>query len=632
MIVASVELAKVISPVTWEFVVVAGFLKRLVLGETVDNKRIKTPYFVLAVSIILSLGITLFFYRSALSRDTARFNNSVSRVQSAIENKINLYVALLQGARGFVEATDDLDREKFADYVKGLDLNKNYAGVRGIGFSRIVFSDERDAFQKQMDEEGAANFKIFPESDRNLYHAIAYLEPFDEQNKKALGYDISTDEKSRQALAYARDLAAATLSPKVAFQYETEADKQTGFFIYLPVYRDGKIPPTIQERQKNLVGYIFGPFRAAEFLSLIHNEIPASDVAVRIYDTDTKAESLLAQSTSVEPQIFNDRGAETFYSKSAIELAGRRWVTEYVPLPEAAEQSNRKWVPLIFCVGVVFSFILFGLSYSQAAARNKIHDIAGDLFELEQEKHALFEKEKQARQAAETANATKDEFISVVSHELRTPLNAIAGWTKILETHNLPETTKELALKKIEKNLRRQTRLVEELLDFSQVIAGKVELETSEVEFANVFENVVSEMEPNAHLKNIHFLKINKLNGQKIVGDRKKIKTVIRNLLSNAIKFTPPGGTVEAEAKENTGNVEFIVKDSGKGIRRDFLPFIFDRFRQDDASSTRFYGGFGLGLAISEHIVKLHKGSIEARSEGPGKGSVFIVKIPVNKA
>jgi signal transduction histidine kinase len=618
--------------VTWEFVVVAGFLKRLVLGESVDNKRIRTPYFVLAVSIILSLGITLFFYRSALSRDTARFNNSVSRVQSAIENKINLYIALLQGARGFVDATDDLDREKFADYVKGLDLNKNYAGVRSIGFSRIVFADERDAFLKQMDEEGATNFKIFPEGKRDLYHAIAYLEPFDEQTKKAVGYDMSADEKSRQALAYARDLASATLSPKAAFEFETEADKQSGFFIYLPVYRDGKIPPTIQERQRNLVGYIFSPFRAADFLNLIHKEIPASDVAVRIYDAEAKPESLLAQSSFVEPQIFDDRGAETFYSKSALELAGRRWVIEYVPLPAAAEQTNRNWVPLIFGAGVVFSFILFGLSYAQAASQNKIHDIAGDLFELEQQKHALFEKEKQARLEAETANATKDEFISVVSHELRTPLNAIAGWTKILESENLPEETKELALKKIGKNLRRQTRLVEELLDFSQVIAGKVELETSEVEFARIFENAISEMEPIAHVKNINFLKINKLNGQTIIGDRKKIETVIRNLLSNAIKFTPSGGTVEAEAKEKTGNVELIVKDSGKGIRRDFLPFIFDRFRQDDASSTRFYGGFGLGLAISAHIVKLHHGSIEASSEGVDKGSVFVVKFPVNKA
>jgi signal transduction histidine kinase len=585
---------------------------------------------VLAVSIILSLGITLFFYRSAVSGDSARFNSSVSRVQSTIENKIDLYIALLQGARGFAESTDKLDREKFSNYVKSLDLKKNYAGVQGIGFSKIVFSDERDALIKQMKEEGHSDFKIFPEGNRDIFQTITYLEPLDERNKKAIGYDMSTEQNSRQALVFARDLAAATMSAKVVFP-ENDTDKQAGFVIYLPVYRGGKIPPTIQERQKNLVGYIFSPFRASDFLNVIHNETPAAEVAVKIYDADIRSESLLAQSASIDPQSADNSGVEAFYSRNTLDLAGRRWVAEYVPLAGFAEQSSRKWIPVILIVCVIFSFILFGLTYVEVASRSKIRNIAGDLFELEQQKHELLENERRARLAAEAANATKDEFISVVSHELRTPLNAIAGWTKILDTEDLPEETRELALKKIEKNLRRQTRLIEELLDFSQVIAGKIDLETKELDFSGVFENAVSEIEPNAHIKNIIFVKTNELNGQKITGDRKKIKTVIRNLLSNAIKFTPPGGTVETEVKERTGNIELTVKDTGKGIRGDFLPFIFDRFRQDDASSTRFYGGFGLGLAISEHIVKLHNGSIEARSDGAGKGSVFIVKLPVNK-
>ena len=605
----------------------AGFVKRLVLGEN-ESKRIKTPYFVLAVSIILSLGITFFFYRSAVNRDSVRFNTAGSRVQSAIENKINLYIALLHGARGFAETTDKLDHEKFANYVKGLELSKNYSGVQGIGLSRIVFADEREAFVKQMKDEGFADFKIYPEGNRNIYNTIAYLEPRDARNKKAVGFDMSTEENRRQALDYARDLADPTLSAKVILISENEADKDVGFLIYLPVYRDGKIPTTIQERQRNLVGYIFSSFRADDFLNVIHNEMPASEIAVRIYDGDSKPESLLAQSSFAEPNSFDNRDAETLYAKNNLELAGRRWVTEFVPLAAFAEQSNQKWVPVIFGAGIIFSFILFGLSYAQASSRDKLRNIAGDLFELEQQKHELFEKEKQARLAAETANATKDEFISVVSHELRTPLNAIAGWTKILQSEELPHETRDLALKKIETNLRRQTRLVEELLDFSEVMAGKVDLETKEWDFSGIFENALSEMEPNAHIKNINLLKVNHLNGQKIVCDRKKIKTVIRNLLSNAIKFTPPGGTVLAEAKVENKNVELIVKDTGKGIRRDFLPFIFDRFRQDDASATRFYGGFGLGLAISEQIIKLHHGSIQARSEGAGKGSVFIVKIP----
>jgi signal transduction histidine kinase len=456
---------------------------------------------------------------------------------------------------------------------------------------------------------------------------IIYLEPSSDRNKKALGFDTYTEENRRQALDHARDLGAAVLTAKVVLIQDRDENNRAAFLIYLPIYKDGKIPATIQERKQNLVGYIFSQFDAADFLNVIHSET-SSDVAMRIYDTEIKEGNLLAQSEFVESGSFDNRNTESFYSKNSIELAGRKWMIEYVPLSVSTEQLNLKWIPVIFCVGVVFSFILFGLTYAEASIRSRMQNLASELFDLEQQKHELLEKEQRARLMAEQANATKDEFIAVVSHELRTPLNAIAGWTKILDNKDLSEDKKALALLKIEKNLRRQTRLVEELLDFSQILAGRAELEAKPLDFSGVFENAFSEMEPLAHDREIVFVKNNGLNGQQITGDRRKIKIVICNLLSNAIKFTPSGGKIEAEAQERAGNIELAIKDTGSGIRGDFLPFIFDRFRQDDTSSTRFYDGLGLGLTVSEHIVKLHKGSIEAHSEGPGKGSVFIVKIP----
>jgi len=610
---------------------VAGLLKRLMINESVDNKIVKLPYLVLAISIILSLGVTLLIYKNALSRDNIQFNNSVGHVQSAIENKINLYIALLKGGRGFVESTENLNRAKFANYVKSLELDKNYAGVQGIGFTKIVAPDGREPLIKQMKSEGYTDFKIFPEGEREVYQTIIYLEPLNERNQKAIGFDMSSEENRRQALVSARDLAAETLTAKVALLQETEKDAQAGFLLYLPIYKDGKIPPTVQERRENLVGYIYSPFRAADFLSAILNETSSPEVALRMYDGDVKPENLLAQSAPDEAQ-FEARRKETFYTKNNLEVAGRRWVIEYVPLPTSAEQSNLRLVPLIFIVGVVFSFLLFGITYAESAARAKIQNIAAELFEAEQQKQALLENEQRARLAAEQANLTKDEFISVVSHELRTPLNAIAGWAKILKTNNLSEHTKDLALQKIERNLRSQTRLVEELLDYSQIISGKINLDARQFEFSGVFESSFHEMEPKAHGKEILLIKHNGLNGQKIVGDREKIKIVIRNLLSNAIKFTPAGGKVEVNVSEQNETIEMTVKDTGRGISQEFLPYIFDRFRQDDCSTTRFYGGLGLGLAISEHIVKLHNGSIEAHSEGKEKGSVFTVKIPVNKA
>ncbi|MGC2235668.1 MAG: CHASE domain-containing protein [Pyrinomonadaceae bacterium] len=610
----------------------SGLIKKIAAGENVDKKLVKLPYLILSISILLTLGVTLLFYKNAVSKDNIRFNNSVNRIHSDIENRLNLYIALLKGGRGFVESTESLNREKFANYVESLELEKNYAGVLGIGFSKIVLPGEREALINQMKSENYPDFQIFPESQRDLSQAIIYLEPLDRRNRKAIGYDMSTEENRRQALERARDSGMETLTGKVVLIQENESDKQAGFLMYLPIYKGGKIPMTEQERRKNLVGYIYSPFRAADFLKIIHNDTSVSAIEIRIYDNEAKPENLLAQSSYLEPQNFDKQKEASLFATNDLDIAGRRWIIEYVPLPNSAEPSNLSFIPVIFLVGVIFSFLIFGLTYFESYSRLKIQKIAAELYETEKQKQVLLEQEQKARLTAEQANATKDEFISVVSHELRTPLNAIAGWAKILKTEHLSENTKSLALQKIEKNLRSQTKLVEELLDFSQIISGKINIEAKQFEFSGVFESSFHEMEPKAHGKEILFVKNNELNGQKIVGDYEKIKIVIMNLLSNAIKFTPQGGKVQIDVSENDENIEMTIKDTGKGISKDFLPFIFDRFRQDDTSTTRYYGGLGLGLAISEHIIKLHNGSIEAHSEGKEKGSVFTVKIPVNKA
>jgi signal transduction histidine kinase len=216
----------------------------------------------------------------------------------------------------------------------------------------------------------------------------------------------------------------------------------------------------------------------------------------------------------------------------------------------------------------------------------------------------------------------------VVSHELRTPLNAIAGWTRILRTENLSANTRKLALEKIDKNLRQQTKLVEEVIDYSQILSGSVEFKKEKIDFSSIFEEVFGDLKSFADDRKIALTKDNQLNGQLISGDGEKLRIVVYNLLTNALKFTPRGGRVETEITEKNGTVRLTIKDNGKGISEDFMPRIFDRFTQDDSSTTRSYGGLGLGLSIARHIVNFHEGRIEATSEGSGKGSVFVVELP----
>jgi signal transduction histidine kinase len=322
---------------------------------------------------------------------------------------------------------------------------------------------------------------------------------------------------------------------------------------------------------------------------------------------------------------------EKHEAQNKLEVAGRTWVLQYNTLPVFAEQSSVGWTPLILLCGFAFSFMLFGMTYWEAASRTQLQRTAAELFEMQKQREILLENERQARQAAEEANTTKDEFISIISHELKTPLNAIAGWTRILKTQELSRGTKELALQKIDKNLRSQASLVGQLLNYSEIISGKSVLKEEQVDFSELFEESLIQIEPLVKEKNIALTKHNRLDHHLIRGDKEKLKIVIHNLLTNAVKFTQSSGKIETKVFESEGNIQLTVKDDGRGISAEFLPYVFDRYKQADNPNIRDYGGLGLGLTISKHIVNLHKGNIGAKSEGKGKGSTFIVTFPINK-
>ena len=601
--------------------------------EKIENKKLKEsvrfPYFVLAFSILLTIGATILFYQSAKSKDSARFNSGVNRIHSSMENRIGLYVALLKAGRGFIESSSDLNREKFSNFVESLELEKNYFGAQGIGYAVNLDSADEQKLIRQMNGEGYEQFKISPQLNGKSGQVIIYLEPFNERNQRAVGFDMSSEETRRTALEKARDTGIAAATAKLVLLQESEQDRQNGFLIYLPVYKNGRFPDSIEARRQNLQGYIYSPFRANNFLRDVHLNAGINDIAVKIYDGDPNDENLLGQTDAVHDNNISEKINGQFSTENDIEVAGRKWIIQYETLPLFAVQSSVNWSPLIFLCGLIFSFLLFGMTYWEASTRAKLQKTTDDLTESEQQIQGLFEKEQEARRVAESANATKDEFIAVVSHELRTPLNAIAGWTRILKSDELSKNTKELALQKIEKNLRLQTTLVEDLISFSQLVSSSENLSKVEIDLSEIYELVHREIEPTIVSKNIKMSKENSLNGQKIFGDAEKIKILIVNLLSNAVKFTPDEGSIKTRLSKTDDCAELTVEDDGRGISSEFLPHIFDRFSQDDTSTTREFGGLGLGLAVSQHIVKLHKGTIEAKSEGEGKGSVFTVKLPL---
>lgn len=246
-----------------------------------------------------------------------------------------------------------------------------------------------------------------------------------------------------------------------------------------------------------------------------------------------------------------------------------------------------------------------------------------------QEQQVLLDQERSAREHAERVNTLKDEFLGTLSHELRTPLSAIIGWSQILRLGARDEATLVKGLETIERNALAQARLIDDLLDMSKIVSGKIHLDMQPIEPAAFVEAALESARPLALGKHVNFEKSLDRTAGMICGDTNRLQQVMWNLLFNAVKFTPKGGTIRVVQERRGKDLQLQVIDSGIGIPADFLPHVFDRFRQADASTTRRYGGLGLGLAITRQLVELHGGSIEAHSEGPGKGAKFTVRLPL---
>ena len=240
------------------------------------------------------------------------------------------------------------------------------------------------------------------------------------------------------------------------------------------------------------------------------------------------------------------------------------------------------------------------------------------------------EGEKVARAQAEQTGKQKDEFLATLSHELRTPLNAILGWAQVLRrnTRDVDETTRQ-GIEVIERNTRLQAQLIEDLLDMSRITSGKMQLDVQTIMPSSFIESAIETVQPAADAKHIRLVKILDHSAGPISGDPGRLQQVLWNLLSNAIKFTPKDGRVQVLLERVNSHVEISVADTGMGIRPDFLPYVFDRFQQGDASTTRRHGGLGLGLSIVRHLVELHGGSVQVHSPGENQGATFVVHFPL---
>jgi PAS domain S-box-containing protein len=303
-------------------------------------------------------------------------------------------------------------------------------------------------------------------------------------------------------------------------------------------------------------------------------------------------------------------------NRALVELAQRGACT---PFEKEYVRKNGTRVPVLLRIASLEENDVKYVCFVQDLTRQK---------EAERERSALLGSERAARGEAERAGRMKDEFLATLSHELRTPLNAILGWSQVMRRGKMSADDLKEGLDVIERNARAQTQLIEDLLDMSRIISGKVRLDVQTLEPVSFVEAAIETMRPAAEAKEIKLEKRLDPTAGPIAGDPNRLQQVVWNLIANAVKFTPTGGKVQIVLQKVDSQVRISVADTGIGVAPQSLAHVFERFRQADASTTRKYGGLGLGLAIVKHLVELHGGSVSAESQGEGHGTTFAVRLP----
>jgi len=355
-------------------------------------------------------------------------------------------------------------------------------------------------------------------------------------------------------------------------------------------------------------------------------------------------------STDVEGHVtFMNRVAESLTGWGEAEAMGHSLTDIFQILNEESRQPVEnpalRALSSVTIVGLANHTILIAkdgtewpIDDTAAPIRNEQGEVLGavlvfrDISErkrMESEREQLLLTAQSAQKEAEQANRLKDEFLATASHELRTPLTAVVGWSRMLRSGKLDAENSARALEAIERNATLQTKLIDDLLDVSRIITGKLILDRRAIEMAHVLSDAVNTVRPAADAKHITIVTSFDAETGPVLGDANRLLQVVWNLLSNAVKFTPKNGRIEVRLQRVNSQAEISVRDSGEGISSEFLPYVFDRFRQGDGKTTRLHSGLGLGLAIVRQLVELHGGTVSAHSDGPGLGATFKLRLPV---
>src|SRR5437870_5763768 len=371
------------------------------------------PFAVLAGALVITFLVALYVHRTTLAKDRSRFEHSVQQMSSVIDNRLDTYEALLRAGAGLFAASEIVEPDEFRRFVGEIDLPSHYKGVQGVGFSVRLRPDEKDKVIEAMHRAGNPAFKIWPEGDRAEYHSIIYLEPADRRNQAAIGYDMFTEPVRRAAMEQARDTGSPVSSGRVTLVQEIDQQKQYGFLIYVPVYRNGAKIDSIDERRAALMGFVYAPFRAGDLMQTILGDRTVTGINYKLYDgRQTSPEDLLFDSSAghgpVE-EVSRFRGTNTIY------VSGKSWTLEFSSTPDFEAVSARMFSTLTLLIGGFLSYVLYAITWSQTRTQTRSDH---GLRELRATEKSL-RKSLRERKEAEAALVESKEKLLLANYRFR---------------------------------------------------------------------------------------------------------------------------------------------------------------------------------------------------------------------